>query len=340
MFFSIENLDAFLYCIQQIGVMLSVGAETVLLSAYVLAMEDGKVDDTEAKFSRTVRRALGAGIACMVFSGVIITLLHGSLVEGSIIFQPTFLFKWLLIAVLLVAYLVQRKRPFLNYLLEGVVGGTWYALFLLHIMAPMTGWFVLLMLYVVFVSVFEGIWAGIVIMMRRAHLVYLAPGLQLQPAGMQMAPHMLPPQPKPKPLPPPAPIAPPPVVKSVVPPPPPPQVIVVEVVPPPAPIPLPPPPPPKPAPTVPPPAVPRPMKEAQANPLPTSMPETYTPKQADPPVVVPVPQAPLAPEVSVVAEVDPHNSPWLPAIHVMPKSQEDLDAKNHVTPLAAIIKHA
>lgn len=332
MLFSIENLDAILYLFQQIGVMLSVGAETVILSAFVLAMEDGAVDATEAKFSRAVRRALAAGLGCIIVSGLLITAVHGSLGEGSIIFQPVFLAKWSLILLLLAAYVLQWKRPFLNFWLEGVVGGTWYALFLLHIMAPLTSWLALLIMYTVFMSIFMGIWALIVFLMRRAHAAYgagprpepIVPPVQSPSPIVQT----LPPAPKPVVQ---APPPKPPVVVPVVvePPPPPPVSKPAPVLQPVAAAVLPPPPPSKPvaAPL----AVPSPMKEAQSNPLPTSMPQVYVPKAASP---LPVPA------VSAVIETDPHNSPWLPAIHVMPKTKEALDAKSHMIPRAAIIKHA
>ena len=81
--------------------------------------------------------------------------------------------------------------------------------------------------------------------------------------------------------------------------------------------------------------------------------EPETPKLVlPPPPPIPQPVAPLPVVVAVVppppppvpppelSEHDPHNSPWLPAIHVMPKTQEDLDNRNHLFTLAAITKPA
>lgn len=329
--FTVGNLDALLYCFQQLGVMVSVGAETVILIAYMFVTKDGVIDDTEARFSKAIRRALGAGIATIVISGIAITALHSSLGEGSIIFQPAFLFKWLLVLILATAYFVQSKRPFLHYSWEGAVGATWYALFLVHILAPITTWIILFIAYAIFSGLFEGIWVWLVTSRNRAHqpMVLAAAGSMSAPMQINQSYAPVPVQ-KPAP-PPPAPQAAP--MPKPVPPPPPPA---VEPPPPPTPV--------LPAPVVPP-AVPKPpvlvqpvsvpagppMKEAQENPLPISMPETFTPMLPEQPAPPPPPP--------IIADHDPHSSPWLPAIHVMPKSKEDLDAKTHVTPFADS-KHA
>jgi hypothetical protein len=162
MFLSVEIIDLILYCLQQIGVMVAVGAETIILIAYLVAMRDSTVDEHEARFSRVVHRSMGVGILLMVLSGLAITILHSMLGEIAIIFAPVFLFKWLLIVGLIGVYITQKGKPFSKYSLEGVLGGTWYALFLVHILAPVTSWVNLLVLYVLFVAGFEVLWVALV----------------------------------------------------------------------------------------------------------------------------------------------------------------------------------
>jgi hypothetical protein len=193
MLFSVELADVVLYCMQQIGVMLAVGAETIFLVAYVLSMEDKKIDDAEIRFSRAVRRALMVGVFFIVVSGIAITFLHSVLNQGNIIFSPAFLFKWFLIALLIGGYLWQRGKMFVHPLFEGFVGGTWYALFLVHILAPDATLFSLFVLYILFVAAFISIWK----MITRATLPSFSLPKRVEPkpafVEVAMAPVVTPP---------------------------------------------------------------------------------------------------------------------------------------------------
>lgn len=281
MFFSVDLIDLVLYCIQQLGVMLAVGAETIVLIAYAVSMRDGKADEVEARFSRAVHRALAVGFLCIILSGIVITALQVMLGQLSVVSEPVFLFKWLLIAALAGIYLSQRGKTFSRPFVEGAIGGTWYALFLVHILAPMTTWFNLLVLYAVFLLGFLAVWSVIVKVSGPHKIKKVA---ALPPKKVIQTP-------------------PPPVQKIA---PPPPKIIQPPPPPPPPPKPTPPPPPPKPTP----------------QPLPVA--------------TLPVPPVPKKEE----HENDPHHSPWLPAIHIMPKNQAELDAKAHIMPLGAINRNS
>ncbi len=301
MFFSIEMADLVLYCVQQIGMMLAVGAETIVLIAYAVSMRDGKADETEIRFSKAVHRALSIGVLFIVVSGVLITMIHTMLDQAAIVFEPIFLFKWLLIIELMGIYIWQRGKTFSHPLIEGVVGGTWYALFLIHILAPITTWTNLLVLYVLFVGGVVIIWSVIV----KATSPHIEKRVEKKVEPKPVKKVEMPP-----PLPPP---------KIVAPPPPPPKP--VPVVPPPAPMPLvaavlPPPPPPIPTPVIPPP------------------PPVVVQKPVAPP-----PPAPVPPPAKPAAD-DPHHSFWLPAIHIMPKDEKELADKAHVMPLATIARNS
>jgi hypothetical protein len=162
MLFSGEMADLVLYCVQQFGVMLAVGAVTVVLIAYAIATRDGKTDETEIRFSKAVHRALFFGIGCIVVSGVAITGLHIVRAEIATVLEPRFLFKWLLIAGLIGVYAWQKWKTFSRPFVEGIIGGTWYMLFLVHILDSLTSWTNLFTLYIVFLGGFVAIWGAVV----------------------------------------------------------------------------------------------------------------------------------------------------------------------------------
>lgn len=303
MFLSVEMLDLVLYCLQQLGVMLAVGSETVILIGYVLSMRDGVINETEARFSRAVHRVLAIGIISIVASGIAITLVHGSLGEDSIIFAPVFLFKWLLIVGLIAAYITQRGKPFSHYLFEGAVGGTWYALFVVHILAPITSWFNLLALYAVFLAGFMLFWTAIATITRKE----AAAVKNMVPVQKFSAP----PPPVSKP------VAPPQVIRRPEPPMPPVQRTVPVAV--------------------------QPILQKTAEPIKiiAAAPPTVSPEAAVvKPLPVAEKRADPIAEVSVQKLPEVHHSPWLPAIYVMPKTKEALDNNHHITTLAKIIKPA
>jgi len=291
MFFSIELLDFVLFCLQQLGIMLAVGAETIVLINYILAMRDNVVSDKEVRFSKIIHRTILFGLSLIVLSGIPITIIHSMMGEATKIAEPVFLFKWLLVAVLVMLYVWQHKKTYSQYFIEGAIGGTWYALFMIHILAPITTWFNLFTLYLVFLSGFMLIWGALASLSRKKEqkqtpVVTPKPVVTTTPP---LAPKVSAPLP-------------PPIVKPVAP-----KIEVEKVVPlPPMPVVLPP----APAPVV------------------------QAPVAPPAPVVVPM-QAPVA---VVPAVVEPHDSHWLPAIHVMPKDQKQLEDKSHITPLAAVNK--
>ena len=328
MFLSVEILDLVLYCLQQIGVMIAVGAETIILISYIVTMRDGRVEEAEARFAKAVRKALGVGLGLIALSGLAIVAVHASLGQLEVVFSPAFVFKWLLILLLACFYFAQQGKPYRHFFFEGFAGATWYALFLVHILAPITSWGILFGLYAGLAAVFVAVWTGVVYAMRPQTTSMIS----MQPKVMVL------------PVPPPMPTqAPKPIVKAVVPPPPlPPKptpkpvviqkpAIEVSVIPPqPKQTPIPPPPPKPIAPVVPPPA------PVVATPVPKSAPIVAVPIVQTPP-----PQPPQ-PKPQPAAPVGPpeHHSPWLPAIHVMPRAPQEAEEKAHILPLALFKKNA
>lgn len=161
-----ELLNLVLYAAQQLGIVLGVGAQTVVLIAYLSAMRDGVIDDWEERFARAVVQVLYAGLALVVLSGLSITATHLVAQEQSTLMAPAFLLKWGLIGLIIVS--VFLPRLFVSqWIIHGFAGGTWFALFVLHILAPVASWETLLLLYGVWLAGFFLCWTGLVFTTRK-----------------------------------------------------------------------------------------------------------------------------------------------------------------------------
>jgi hypothetical protein len=215
MSFSVDVISLILYCIQQLGVVLGVGAQTVLLISFLIATRDGSIGEKEEKFGRTLVYILKLGLFFIIVSGVMITLMHLSSEEYSIIETPAFLFKWALIGVIGAVTFIVGRRPFAHFFWEGMLGANWYALFVIHVLAPLAAWADLLVLYALWSIGFILAWSALVYGMRAKHergptphgkdiAPEPKPIIKSAPAPIKPAP-FVPPPPKPVPPPPPPP---------------------------------------------------------------------------------------------------------------------------------------
>ena len=240
-----------IYVAQQLGIMLGVGAQTVLLFTHLIAVRHGEQESPHASNAEAARKALYTGFFLIIASGAAAIVVHVFSGSLDILFAPAFLFKWFLIGAVLWAFFRSNGLSHWSNTLAGFAGGTWYALFLVHSLGPITTWTTLIFLYVVWLVFFLAVWAGVVWIMHKnikspeAVIQKPAPRPYIPPppprvvvAPPSFVPKPAPPPPPPKPVPPPV----------FVPPPPPPK-----PVPPPAPRPIPPPAPKPPPPPAPPP---------------------------------------------------------------------------------------
>ena len=194
MVLSWDLVNLFLYCAQQFGVMMGAGAEVVLLFSYLSALRDGVVEPAEERMARAVHAALNTGLVLIILSGAAISGIHYLAGDMQILLEPAYLFKWALIAAALVFTVgVSIKWP-LTFI-EGLAGGTWLSLFLVHILAPVTTWSNLLQLYAVWMAGFFIIWITLVLSLR---------GKKPALASKPLLKPMLAPTPKPAPAPKPA----------------------------------------------------------------------------------------------------------------------------------------
>lgn len=193
-----------LYCVQQLGVTLGVGAETVLLVAYLQSIRDGVIDDNEKGFARAVRRVKDFGLIMIIVSGIAIIGLQIYQNQLTEFFSVIVFFKWGLIAVAFFFTFLTRGYSLAEGLLRGLSAGTWYALFAIHILGPTAPWFALGIFYALWLTGFSLCWSVVVFSVRgKSH----APTVTLKPkkpaekpvvptAAPQQAPHI--PQPKPQ----------------------------------------------------------------------------------------------------------------------------------------------
>lgn len=297
MFLSADVISLVLYCAQQLGVTLGVGAQTIMLVAYLSAMRDGVVDAKEAQFARAVRRVLMLGLVLIVLSGIGITMMHIVSGQTGTVLAAAYLFKWILV-VSVVVFTVLNQLP--QKIMQGLAGGSWYALFIVHILAPVASWANLLTLYVVWMIGFFLCWIALTYATKDKSVQIAVPvKAQPKPAAQPAKPPALPkpitPQVQTKPVPPPqAPVMQKPTVHAA-------AVPVKPAVPPPA---LP--------------AVPKPPAVIKTVPppvnLPVSSPQHILQTLPQPQVEKkPLPQAPK------------EQNPWLPSIRVMPKTPGDAD---------------
>lgn len=154
------------YCVQQFGVTLAVGAETILLVAYLQAVRDGIVDEEEKGFARAVRTVKDFGLFFIILSGG--ALLANQFLTGQLssFLSVTVLFKWSLIGIVLFMTFITRGSSLTSGLLQGLAAGTWYALFAVHILAPEAPWVQLGTFYAIWLIGFSVCWTVLVFALR------------------------------------------------------------------------------------------------------------------------------------------------------------------------------
>lgn len=288
---------------QEIGIVAGVGALTITLVGHLLSLHAHK-NETVFSYVRAARHIRAVALIVIIISGGAAILIHFQSGTPQVLLAPAFLFKWLLIAALTAFYFVELKMGGIaRDAVEGFEGANWYALLIVHAMAPVAGWGLLLAIYFGWLATFGAIWAGFVWFMR-GHKLPKLPKMHVAPKPVAL-------KPAPAPVMPPAPM---PAAQKTIP---------IEVHPNhsllpmiaeldlPAPI----------------PRVPAPLPKV---PAPEAAPVIETPVPA-PVLPAPVvkPQAPveIAPEPPKPAiQMTNLDESGLPALHVMPKRPEDIES--------------
>ncbi|MBP7770305.1 MAG: hypothetical protein KA066_00085 [Candidatus Pacebacteria bacterium] len=295
---------------QQIAIVAGVGAVTMTLVGHLLSLHAHQNEMVHG-YMRAARSIRALALMVIIVSGGAAVLVHFQQGTSEVLLAPAYLFKWLLIVLLTAFYFVELKvEGVARDAVEGFEGANWYALFIVHSIAPVVTWMFLLSLYFGWLATFAVIWAGFVWLMRRQTTISPA-GVQ-KPNASAPKPAPVPPLPaKPAPVPPPVP---------------------VRAVPPPAPKPMP-----APAPIV--------QKPIEIHPNHSMLPmiaelDLPAPSKVEVPASKPVQPAPapVAPPKPVAkVEIVPESSKppvamsnleesGLAALHVMPKRPEDIES--------------
>ncbi len=164
--------------------MLGVGAETVIIVSYFMGDPRRRCRRKGGK----IRPADDPGccarvLSLIVSSGAVITLIHLLGGQSTIVLQPAFIFKCGCSSGVLVfgAVMVERE-PYSHFFWEGLLGANWYALFALHILAPVTDWVDLLVLYAIWSVGFLLVWMAVMHWLRTPKTVSIKTEKVIAPA--------------------------------------------------------------------------------------------------------------------------------------------------------------
>lgn len=164
----VELASLAIYLLQQLGVMLGVGAMTIILVSYLLSFRDGVVEEKEAKFGSALANVIKFSLILILVSGLGALLFHAVRGDGGVLASAAFLYKWALIATLVIGILLQRSKPYAKYVGEGFMGANWYALFILHIFAPADiSLFDIAVVHGVWLTGFLLVWTILVYLLRK-----------------------------------------------------------------------------------------------------------------------------------------------------------------------------
>jgi len=190
---------------QEIGIVAGVGALTITLVGHLLSLHAHK-NETVFGYVRAARSIRALALMVIIVSGGAAVLVHYQQGTSGVLLAPAYLFKWLLIVLLTAFYFVELKvEGVARDAVEGFEGANWYALFIVHSIAPAVAWMFLLSIYFGWLATFAVIWVGFVWLMRRQSTI--KPATVQKPVAPAPKPSPVPPPPKPAP----APIVPPPL---------------------------------------------------------------------------------------------------------------------------------
>jgi hypothetical protein len=179
--------------VQEVSIVAGVGALTVTLVGHLLSLHAHQSEGTRG-YVRAARHIRALALIGIIVSGGAAVLIHFASGTPAVLVVPAFLFKWVLIALLTAFYFAEwRATGVAQDAIEGFEGANWYALIIVHTVAPVVGWLFLLKLYAGWLITFGVLWAVFVWLMRGQST--------LKPAAQKPAPAAAPIQ---KPVPPPA----------------------------------------------------------------------------------------------------------------------------------------
>lgn len=122
-----EVIYILLAFIQSIGVSLGVGASTLAVLNYLVALKDGNIDPSERKLMHTVytvlRVAMGVILATLFLQGALLASTYG--VEY---FRPFVIFAWIIVIVLYLNAVLMTKHLMPRSIGPSLQASSWYTL--------------------------------------------------------------------------------------------------------------------------------------------------------------------------------------------------------------------
>ncbi len=154
----LEIWSSILYILQQVGMIIAVGAGGIFSILYLLYAKDYDVDEHKAKVAHTVRFISLFGLIIVTLSGIGATYIHIRYAQTDILYAPAFIGKWILIAQLFFLILWHKNMFVRSAIVVGAQTSTWVLLLIIHLIAPETSWLTLFNTYLILFIISFGIW--------------------------------------------------------------------------------------------------------------------------------------------------------------------------------------
>lgn len=156
MLLDMEWLPALSYLIFELGLTWAVGASTFALIFFIVALQDGNIDDSEKRLMHTVYRVLRIGKTLLMLALVLFALTPGFALTNVYIAQ------WFLLAVITANAILMTKHIMPMHIGPIIAGGSWYSLFFVSVL-PVAGVALptLAITYIVFLVVFYVVYNGL-----------------------------------------------------------------------------------------------------------------------------------------------------------------------------------
>ncbi len=168
----LEIWSSILYILQQVGMIIAVGAGGLFSILYLLYAKDRDINENEAKVAHIVRFISLFGLIIVTLSGIGATYIHIKYAQTDILYAPAFIGKWILIAQLFFLILWHKSMVVRSAVVVGVQTSTWLLLFIIHLIAPETSWLTLLSTYLVLFIISFGIWCVLVFLLGGKDLFF------------------------------------------------------------------------------------------------------------------------------------------------------------------------
>jgi len=150
-----ESIVLLIFLLQQLGVTLGVGASTFAMMFYIVGISDGEIDASERRFMHATYTTIRIGLFLIIITGLATAAAHYLAGDIATLLQPAFIFKWILLFIIIMHGVLVDTRILSSQIGGVIAGASWYALFVIHALSPVTNWFTVIALYIIWLIVFS-----------------------------------------------------------------------------------------------------------------------------------------------------------------------------------------